>query len=409
MRLSYPSLLTMAWRSLKGQRLRAILTILIIGFGIMSLVGMLTAIDALGKVIESNFAALGTHSFTIRNRSAWRMGGGDGKRYPGISYDQARQFSRSFDFPAAVSISVNATSTAVLRHENKKTHPKVVVIGGDVNYLKVAGYELSGGRNFTMEEVQRGAPVMILGNDVIKTLFPHKDPLEMSVWLGSRKFRIIGQIASKGAGLSAGNDRMALVPVQAIRNFLITDRSSYTVTVKAESTESMHTGASEATGLFRTIRQDKLGHEDSFAVDKSDGLVSELKGLTGYLQLGSVVIALITLLGALVGLLNIMLVSVTERTREIGTRKALGATQRSIALQFLAEAVLICQVGGLLGIGLGVGLGNSISLFTGGIFIIPWNWIGLAVGVCFVVGIAAGFYPAQKAARLNPIDALRYE
>jgi putative ABC transport system permease protein len=409
MRLSYSSLIQMAWRSLKGQRLRAILTILIIGFGIMSLVGMLTAIDALGKVIESNFAALGTHSFTIRNRSSWRMGGGDGKRYPGISYDQARQFSRSFEFPALVSISVNASSTAVLRHENKKTHPKVVVIGADVNYLKVAGYELSEGRNFTLEEVQRGAPVVLLGTDVVKTLFPYKESLEQAIWIGSRKFRVIGLIASKGAGLSAGNDRMALVPIQAIRNFMITDKSSYTITVKAESTDAMHAGASEATGLFRTIRQDKLGQEESFAVEKSDGLVSELKGLTSYLQLGSVVIALITLLGALVGLLNIMLVSVTERTREIGTRKALGATPRSIAFQFLAEAVLICQVGGLLGIALGVGLGNSISLFTGGIFIVPWNWIGLAVGVCFVVGIAAGFYPAKKASRLNPIDALRYE
>jgi putative ABC transport system permease protein len=401
--------IAMAWRSIRGQKLRAILTVLIIGFGIMSLVGMLTAIDALGKVIEQNFASLGTNTFTIKNRSFWRMGGSDGKRYPAITFTQAKQFAERYTFPSEVSISAAAGSTMVLRHGSKKTHPKITLIGGDENYLSVAGYTLSQGRNFTRDEIQRGAPVMVIGDDILNTFFKYKEPIEQFVWVGNRRFRIVGTIASRGAGLGMGNDRMALVPLASLHNFMLTFTSPHVITVKTETTLQMHMAASEATGLFRTIRGDDVAKDESFVVEKSDGLISELMGLTSYLQLGSVVIALITLLGAMVGLLNIMLVSVTERTREIGTRKAIGATRKAIAAQFLIEAILICQIGGILGIVLGIFIGNSISLFTGGVFIVPWNWMLLAVTVCFVVGILAGWYPAKKAAALNPIEALRYE
>jgi len=194
-----------------------------------------------------------------------------------------------------------------------------------------------------------------------------------------------------------------------LRTALLTNRTTFNITVKCPTPETMHAASAEAEGLFRTIRRDLPQDESSFVIEKSDGLNSDLEGLTQMIRLGSLVIAGITLIGALVGLLNIMLVSVTERTREIGTRKALGAQRKDIVYQFLTEAMLICQLGGGLGIVLGILLGNVVSAIFSGAFILPWNWIILSVFVCFVVGVGAGLYPAIKASRLNPIDALRHE
>jgi len=401
-----------AWRSIRGQLLRTVLTILIIAFGIMSLVGMLTAIDVLKQNISENFAFLGANTFTIRNRGMtiqFGKGGQKPKRHPQIQYEEAVRFKQEFNFPAVVSISANATAAGVLKYGSKKTHPNIPVIGGDEDYVETGGFEIDKGRNFTMEELSAGRSVVIIGSEIRSNFFGDNSGLEEGIWIGSKRYTVIGTLKEKGSGMGMGSDRTVIIPINNLRANYESDRTSFVVTVKCPSPEVMESAVGEATGLFRIIRQDRPGREESFEIEKSDSLIKELLGMTTYISIGSIVIAIITLVGALIGLLNIMLVSVTERTREIGVRKAIGATRQSIAIQFLIEAIFICQLGGALGTVLGILVGNMLTLILGGSFIIPWNWIIVAVAVCFIVGVISGFYPAMKASKLDPVESLRYE
>jgi len=399
----------MASKSLAGQLLRTIITILIIGFGIMSLVGMLTAIDVLKQSINTTFAAFGSNSFTIQNREFWQSKGQRQKAHAPIRFSEATAFKERFAFPSMVSISSMATRTGVVKRGSQKTHPKIMVLGIDEEYLEVGGFGLKKGRNFSQKEIQYGSPVAIIGQDIAKTLFPGENSLQKSVWVGKVRLKIVGEIKEKGAGGGISNDRQLFVPLRQLQMYFAGDKASYVITGRTSSAALLDEASSEAAGLFRSIRKDRAGDSDSFELEKSTGLVGQVLSMTTYLRLGAFAVAIITLLGAMVGLLNIMLVSVTERTREIGVRKSLGATRKSIAQQFLIEAVVITQIGGLVGIVLGLGLGNLVSVFLGGTFLIPWNWIVLAFVVCFITGVGAGLYPAIKAAKMNPIDSLRYE
>lgn len=401
-----------AWRSIKGQLLRTILTILIIGLGIMSLVGMLTAIDVLKQSINEQFSFLGSNTFSIRNRgSSMRIGKGGAKpkKHPQISYDEAIRFKEEFTYPAVVSVSANATPVGVLKYGSKKTNPNVPVIGGDENYLETAGFEIEYGRNFNMTEIQSGHNAVIIGDEIRKNFFDDQSGIGESIWIGSKQYTVVGTLKNKGSGMGMGNDRSAIIPLNNLRTNFKNEKTSFVITVKCENADVLETAVGEATGLFKVIREDKPGRETSFEIMKSDSLINELLGMTTYISLGSVAIAIITLLGALIGLLNIMLVSVTERTREIGVRKAIGATRQSIAFQFLVEAILICQLGGAVGVFMGILIGNLLTLILGGAFIVPWNWIGVAVLVCLIVGVLSGFYPALKASKLDPVESLRYE
>ena len=204
-------------------------------------------------------------------------------------------------------------------------------------------------------------------------------------------------------------DRAVYVPLANVRAIYATAESNYDLIVAIQNAPDLEEAKSEATGLFRQIRGLRPGQDDDFEIFASDSLIAIFKENTTNLRLATIAIGLMTLLGAAIGLMNIMLVSVTERTREIGIYKALGATRRNILNQFLAEAVLICQMGGVLGIALGILVGNVVTLLLGGDFLVPWAWMLLGLVLCMVVGIASGFYPAMKAARLDPIEALRYE
>lgn len=402
-----------ALHSIKSHMLRAALTMLIIAFGIMALVGILTAIDSIKGSITSNFARLGANSFTIRNREMRiQMGGqrGQSQVFRNISFIEAMEFKERLDFPASVSVSTYGTGSTVVRYLSNETNPNISVVGSDENYLITSGGELEEGRNFSANELQFGANVVILGSQVAGTLFTgESQPIGQFITVGKDRYQVIGILKEKGAAMGISDDMRCIIPLMAVRQNFSRPNMNYTISVSANEIQDMEPAIGEATSLFRVIRGLKANEENNFDIAKSDNIAQALLENLEVVTLAATFIGLITLMGASIGLMNIMLVSVTERTQEIGIRKALGANRKTIKQQFLAEAIVICQIGGILGIIMGILIGNIISMLIGNTFIIPWLWIGIGVGACLLVGLIAGYYPAAKAAGLDPIEALRYE
>ncbi len=399
--------------SIRAQLLRTILTALIISIGISALVGILTAIDAIKASINSNFTSMGANTFTIRNREMNLRIGRNGKKpkkYKNITYDEAVRFSRNYSFPAIPSVSTMAAGAGTLKYGSKKTNPNMRVFGGDENYMATSGYELEKGRNFSIQEVQYGNHVAIIGKEVVDALFnENEDPIDKVITIGSGKYKVIGVLKSKGNSVGFGGDKVAILTLNNVRQYFSMPNMTFTINVLANNTMVMEDAIQEAIGTFRVIRHVRISEDNNFEIIKSDNLANMLIGLIGKATKGARAIGIITLLGAAIALMNIMLVSVTERTREIGIRKAIGATRKSIRNQFLVEAVVICQIGGIMGIIFGIIFGNILSFMLGVGFIVPWLWIISGILLCLVVGLFAGIYPAIKASQLDPIDALRFE
>ncbi len=403
---------SLALRAVRGNKLRTILTILIIAFGIMALVGILTAIDSIKSSIYSNFSMLGSNTFNIVQSGLNSRRHGDGEEQKlgkDITYEEARNFKDRFSFPARVSVSLRASNAAQLQNGSLKTNPTVRVFGVDENYFQVSGYELAEGRFFSDAEVKEGYNAAVIGMDVVTKLFPDTDPLEKNFTYGSVRYQVIGVLRKKGSSFSFAGDNQVFIPLlNVMRNFTGFNRSVF-LSVQVNTVEQLDAAVSEATGLMRNVRGQRLGEADNFEIMKSDAVANSVISNISYVTLGATLIGFITLFGAAIGLMNIMLVSVTERTREIGVSKALGARKSTVRMQFLVEAIVICQLGGLLGIVLGIMIGNLVSLLIGGHFIVPWLWMMLGILFCFIVGLASGIYPAVKASNLDPIEALRYE
>ncbi len=387
------------------------LTIAIIAIGITALVGILTAIESIKTSIVTNFSVMGSNSFTIRTKGMFAHGGryGEYKEMPAVTFEQAAEFVQRYGFSGLVSINTRATGSAQVKGKSEKTNPNVTVMGVDENYLQVSAYKLKEGRNFSRHELESGFNSCLLGNAVVRHLYDKKDTIENSeIVIGNIRYRVIGVLEAKGASV-IGTDNVILTTVQNARKVFPATTDKYSISISVDSPEQLDAAIDEARGIFRSIRKLSPLEEDDFEISKSDRIATTVIEQLRYIRWAAIVIGAVTLISAGIGLMNIMLVAVSERTREIGISKSIGANNRAIRLQFLTEAVVICQLGGIFGILIGILIGNVVSILLEGSFIVPWLWVTGGFVFCFLIGLSAGLYPAIKASKLDPIEALRYE
>jgi putative ABC transport system permease protein len=425
-------ILSLAFRTVRSNKLRTGITVAIIAFGIMALVGISTAIDAMKQKFTESFASMGANGFTIHYKDYNFFGNNDqvtkekkgakknkasNSKIP-ISKDQAELFKKNYHFPAKVTLSIRGGNSNIASMDSRKTNPTVQVMGGDENYVELNGYDLRSGRSLNELDVESGRNVCVLGSDLVSKFF-NSDPesaLEKIIKINGIPYRIIGTLESKGSSLGRSMDNLAITSYNNVRRFFLNDPPgpftpvpSFNIQVKVPDVNQIDLAIGEADGVFRKVRRVNITDASNFVIDKSDRFVEELLKNLSLITVCAIVIGCITLGGAAVGLMNIMLVSVTERTKEIGLVKAIGGRKGSIRKQFLYESIIISLLGAVFGSILGILVGNSFSLVLNTGFVFPWVWLIWGMLICTIVGILAGLYPSLKASRMNPIQALRYE
>ncbi len=400
-------------RSVQANMLRSVLTALIVAIGITSLVGIFTAIDGIEMTVADSFASLGVNTFDIQsynNRKSNREGVVE-KSYPPLQLNEALDFIKQYNVPSTISINAQASFAAEVKRLSKKTNPNVSVEGINADYMAIKGLDFTQGRNLSMLEMENASNVIVLGSEIVKALFEkNEDPINSKVTVLGTQFKVIGTLAEKGRLAGTNYDNTIFVPIKKANQLADGRQLYYQMSVGVTNFEQFDYAMGEATGLMRIIRHDRVGQGNSFELSKSETLSESTAKITGYLSIGGFAVGFITLLGASIALMNIMLVSVTERTREVGVRKALGATPLRIRQQFVIEAIVVCLIGGILGVFFGILIGNGIASLIGiKQFIVPWLWMFMGILVCVFVGLISGYYPAHKASKLDPIESLRFE
>ncbi len=407
-----------AFGSIKTQLLRTVLTVIIISFGIMALVGILASVSIIDNSLNSKFTLMGSNSFSINQyASSIRIVRGNDfgakrdKINPIISYPEAKTFKDSYDFPfTTTSISFVASQTAEVKYENTKTDPEIQVLGVDEYFNLNSGQEVVLGRDFNANDISNNAFVCIVGSDfATKGLLKDVNPIDKVVSVRGAKFKVIGVLKEKGSTFGNNQDLRMFIPIQVARSLFSAPKINYSIRSMVSKGDLLEPAIEDATLAMRQVRKLNPIEENDFGVSRSDDLANKLAGITVYLSIAAWVIGIITILGSSIALMNIMIVSVTERTREIGVRKSLGAKKSTIAWQFFVETLIISNIGGFVGILLGIGIGYLFAIGFDFAFVIPWKAIFAAVATSFVVAVVSGLYPAIKASQLDPIEALRYE
>jgi putative ABC transport system permease protein len=424
--MKFLDVLSLANRTIRSNKLRTGLTVSIIAFGIMALIGIITAIQAMNQKFSESFSTMGANGFTIRFKERNIRFGGDNDELKvskknarrekksslgrTITKDEAELFIKMYEYPAIKSISIFGGRNNIASYESRKTSPNLVVVGGDENYLELNGFGLQAGRNLNRTDVSSGSNVCLLGYDVASRLFRGEPQMAVNahVRINDIPFRVLGVLKSRGSSFGFSRDNIIITSYPALeRNFPTSN--SYVLAVMTDDLTKVTQAMGEAEGSFRAIRRLAVTEENNFALDRSDSIAEKAMNSLGFLTVSAMVIGLITLIGAAIGLMNIMLVSVSERTKEVGLIKAIGGKSKYVRTQFLLEAVIISVLGAIFGIVLGVLVGNIFSVVLSTAFVVPWGWVLNGIIICSLVGLGAGLYPAIKASRLNPIEALRYE
>lgn len=414
----------LAYRTVVSNRLRSGITIAIIAFGIMALIGIITCIDAMNKYLTESFATMGANSFSIAYKERFRFNNNNddvqkvkkGRKQKKSNLDkfitirEAEQFKDLYKYPAVVSIEISGGNGYEIHYKQKKTNPNVNIRGGNEHFVGVNGFTLAAGRNLNALDVETGRNVCILGGDVVEKLFGENigASVDKVIKLGNTPYRVVGVLAKKGNSALMRADNVVITSYGNARS-LANASSTFRIGVAASNVVSLEGAVNEAEILFRNVRRLHPTDDNNFVIEKSDKIAQTFIGLLGSIQGAAAAIGLITLIGAAIGLMNIMLVAVNERTKEVGLIKAIGGKRSDIKNQFLFESTIISVMGAIFGIILGVLVGNIFALVLGTGFVVPWGWVVLGIVICSGVGLAAGLWPALKASRLDPIVALRHD
>jgi putative ABC transport system permease protein len=401
----------MALGSIRTNKLRAGLTLLSISIGIFAIVGVAAAVSALNATLDDQLESLGRNTFYIQREPAFDFGD-NWRRYRNrqpISLRQGLELKRRLTSATSVGLT-NFTGGVVIRAGTEKTDPDVTIYGTDETFITNFDYDLEAGRAIDPQDVQFGSDVVILGADVATELFRHSNPVGQYVKLGDHRYTVIGVLKPKGASFGQSQDNHVAIPITSAAKYFFDEwGTSLMIMVRTPTVDDVPDVMDQATGIMRILRRVDYSEENDFEIESNESIGDTFGSFTKYLTWFGGACGAIALLAAGVGIMNIMLVSVKERTREIGVRKAVGARRSDILTQFMIEAVTLCQLGGLIGVSLGV-LGSLVmSALTGSSLAIPWGGIAGSVGACLVIGVVFGIFPAWRAARLDPIEALRYE
>ncbi|MEJ5305400.1 MAG: ABC transporter permease [Ignavibacteria bacterium] len=415
--MDYKEIIKHSFYSLKANKLRAFLTILGIVVGIFSIIAIMTIVTIMQSSIESGLSQLGTNTFQIQKLPAFRSGDPKERakyaKRRNITYEEFVRFSelmKDAKYVAAERWKFGQTA----RFLNRETNPNIPVAGITPEAMFTNNWVVQSGRAINSLDINYSADVAIIGIDIQNKLYPNIDPIGQEISISGRKFEVIGILEKQGSVFGQSRDNFILIPITTFNKYFgsidpFSWGGSLNITVMASSKETYDETIDKAIGYFRVVRKLNPGEENDFEIFSNESLIGQVNEVTRGVKIGVFAVAAIALIAAGIGIMNIMLVSVTERTKEIGIRKSVGATKKDILLQFLVEAIILCLVGGLIGIILGITAGNIAASFIGGTFTIPVLWISIGIFLCVLVGIIFGTYPAYKAANLDPIEALRYE